>query len=135
MGIVDPEYASPSWIVQRQRVTDRVRAMCVGRHVPRHDLHLEATADLDQKAVEIEEPVETLVAPAHLVNISDNDNNRYDPPLSPRSRARHRVVGNRDLLNDQTGRKADEVRVAGAATHAEENTSGQAADRIAVELK
>ena len=38
-------------------------------------------------------------------------------------------------LNDQTGGKADDVRVAGAATHAEENTSGQGADRIAVELK
>ena len=38
-------------------------------------------------------------------------------------------------LNDQTGGKADDVRVAGAATHAEENTSSQGADRIAVELK
>jgi hypothetical protein len=38
-------------------------------------------------------------------------------------------------LNDQTGAKADDVRMAGAATHAEENASDQAADRIAVELK
>jgi hypothetical protein len=38
-------------------------------------------------------------------------------------------------LNDQTAAKADEVRLAGAATHAEENVSDQAADRIAVELK
>jgi len=38
-------------------------------------------------------------------------------------------------LNDQTGAKADDVRMAGAATHAEENASGQPADRIAVELK
>jgi len=38
-------------------------------------------------------------------------------------------------LNDQPGAKADDVRVSGAATHAEENTSGQPADRIAVELK
>jgi hypothetical protein len=38
-------------------------------------------------------------------------------------------------LNDQTAAKADEVRMAGAATHAEENASDQAADRIAVELK
>jgi hypothetical protein len=38
-------------------------------------------------------------------------------------------------LNDQPGAKADDVRMAGAATHAEENTSGQPADRIAVELK
>jgi hypothetical protein len=38
-------------------------------------------------------------------------------------------------LNDQTGAKADDVRVAGAATHAEENASDGAADRIAVELK
>ena len=38
-------------------------------------------------------------------------------------------------LNDQPNAKADEVRIAGAATHAEENTSDQPADRIAVELK
>ena len=38
-------------------------------------------------------------------------------------------------LNDQPGAKADDVRVSGAATHAEENASGQPADRIAVELK
>jgi hypothetical protein len=44
----------------------------------------------------------------------------------------NRVVLN---LNDQTSGKADDVRVAGAATHAEENTTDQPADRIAVELK
>ena len=38
-------------------------------------------------------------------------------------------------LNDQPGAKADDVRVAGAGKHAEENASGQPADRIAVELK
>ena len=38
-------------------------------------------------------------------------------------------------LNDQADRKADDVRVAGAGTHAEENASAQPADRIAVELK
>ena len=44
----------------------------------------------------------------------------------------NRVVLN---LNDQTSGKADDVRIAGAATHAEENISDQPADRIAVELK
>jgi hypothetical protein len=38
-------------------------------------------------------------------------------------------------VNDQSAGKADDVRMAGAATHAEENASDQAADRIAVELK
>ena len=38
-------------------------------------------------------------------------------------------------LNDQPGAQADDVRVAGAATHAEENASDRPADRIAVELK
>ena len=38
-------------------------------------------------------------------------------------------------LNDQPGAKADDVRVAGAQTHAEENASDRPADRIAVELK
>ena len=38
-------------------------------------------------------------------------------------------------LNDQPGAHADDVRLAGAATHAEENASDRPADRIAVELK
>ena len=38
-------------------------------------------------------------------------------------------------MNDQTGAKADEVRISGAATHVEENASAQPADRIAIELK
>jgi len=38
-------------------------------------------------------------------------------------------------LNDQPGAKADDVRVAGAMTHVEENASDRPADRIAVELK
>jgi hypothetical protein len=38
-------------------------------------------------------------------------------------------------LNDQPGAKADDVRMAGPATHAEENSSDQPADRIAVEIK
>jgi hypothetical protein len=38
-------------------------------------------------------------------------------------------------MNDQANAKADDVRMAGAATHAEENASAQPADRIAVELK
>jgi hypothetical protein len=38
-------------------------------------------------------------------------------------------------LNDQGNIKADEVRLAGPATHTEENAGAQPADRIAVELK
>lgn len=49
----------------------------------------------------------------------------------------HEHILNRVVLylNDQTGAKADDVRMAGATTHAEENASDQPADRIAVELK
>jgi len=49
----------------------------------------------------------------------------------------HEHILNRVVLylNDQTAAKADDVRMAGAATHAEENASDQPADRIAVELK
>ena len=49
----------------------------------------------------------------------------------------HEHILNRVVLylNDQTAAKADDVRMAGAAKHAEENASGQPADRIAVELK
>ena len=51
--------------------------------------------------------------------------------------ATHQHVLNRVVLylNDQPGAKADDVRVAGAATHAEANASDAAAERIAVELK
>jgi len=49
----------------------------------------------------------------------------------------HEHILNRVVLylNDQPNAKADDVRIAGAATHAEENSSAQPADRIAVELK
>jgi hypothetical protein len=49
----------------------------------------------------------------------------------------HEHILNRIVLylNDQPGAKADDVRAAGAATHAEENASDRPADRIAVELK
>ena len=51
--------------------------------------------------------------------------------------ATHEHILNRVVLylNDQTAGKADDVRMSGAATHAEENASDQPADRIAVELK
>jgi hypothetical protein len=49
----------------------------------------------------------------------------------------HEHILNRVVLylNDQSGGKADDVRMSGAAKHAEENASGQPADRLAVELK
>ena len=51
--------------------------------------------------------------------------------------ATHEHILNRVVvyLNDQPNRKADDVRMAGPATHAEENASDGPADRIAVELK
>jgi hypothetical protein len=51
--------------------------------------------------------------------------------------ARHEHILNRVVfyLNDQTNAKADDVRMAGAATHTEANESSQTAYRIAVELK
>ena len=58
----------------------------------------------------------------------------YDPHEKGET---HEHILNRVVvyLNDQTGAKADDVRMAGASTHAEENASDKAADRIAVELK
>jgi hypothetical protein len=49
----------------------------------------------------------------------------------------HEHILNRVVLylNDQGTTKADDVRMAGAATHAEENAANTPADRIAVELK
>src|SRR5262245_38103644 len=49
----------------------------------------------------------------------------------------HEHILNRVVLylNDQGNAKADDVRMAGASTHTEENAADQPADRIAVELK
>lgn len=49
----------------------------------------------------------------------------------------HEHILNRVVLylNDQAAAKADSVRMAGAATHTEENATDTAADRLAVELK
>lgn len=49
----------------------------------------------------------------------------------------HEHILNRVVLylNDQGGAKADDVRIAGAATHVEENALDRGVDRIAVELK
>jgi hypothetical protein len=51
--------------------------------------------------------------------------------------AEHEHILNRVVfyLNDQANAKRDDVRVAGAATHTEQNDSDRPADRIAVELK
>lgn len=51
--------------------------------------------------------------------------------------ATHEHILNRVVfyLNDQPNAKADDVRISGAATHAESNDSAQPAYRIAVELK
>ena len=51
--------------------------------------------------------------------------------------ATHEHILNRVVfyVNDQPNAKADDVRMSGAATHAEANDSARPADRIAVELK
>jgi len=79
------------------------------------------------------------VDPAHYKVELENDFVRvlrvhYDPHEKG---AQHQHILNRVVfyVNDQPNAKADDVRVAGAATHAEENASDKPADRIAVELK
>lgn len=61
MRIVDSEHAPSCRVVQRQRIAEPMRPGVVWRHARRHDLHPEAATDLGQKAIEIEEPLETLV--------------------------------------------------------------------------
>jgi hypothetical protein len=58
----------------------------------------------------------------------------YDPHDKGKE---HEHILNRVVLylNDQTGAKADDVRISGAGTHTEQNTGDQPADRIAVEIK
>ena len=80
-----------------------------------------------------------LIDPKHYKVVFENDQVRvlrvhYEPHEKG---ATHEHILNRVVvyLNDQPGAKADDVRTAGAATHAEENASDRPADRIAVELK
>ena len=81
----------------------------------------------------------TMVDPGHYKVEFENDHVRvlrihYGPHEKGEM---HEHILNRVVvyLNDQPGGKADDARMAGAAKHVEENTSGQPADRIAVELK
>ena len=75
----------------------------------------------------------------HYKVLLDNDQVRVlRVHYGPREKGQlHEHLLNRVVvyLNDQRGAKADDVRMAGTATHTEENASDQAADRIAVELK
>jgi len=81
----------------------------------------------------------TLVDAKHYKVEFENDRVRvlrihYDPHEKGEL---HEHILNRVVLylNDQTGAKADDVHISGAATHTEQNASDQPADRIAVELK
>jgi hypothetical protein len=80
-----------------------------------------------------------IVDPAHYKVVLDNEYVRVlRIHFGPHEKSPlHEHTGNRVVvyLNDQAGGKADDVRVAAAATHTEENMSDKPADRIAVELK
>ena len=80
-----------------------------------------------------------VVDPKHYTVVLENDQVRVlRIHFEPHDKGqRHEHILNRVVLylNDQERAKADDVRMAGAATHTEENASGQPADRIAVELK
>jgi hypothetical protein len=80
-----------------------------------------------------------VVDPKHYTVVLENDQVRVlRIHFEPHDKGnQHEHILNRIVLylNDQERAKADDVRMAGAATHTEENVSGQAADRIAVELK
>jgi hypothetical protein len=80
-----------------------------------------------------------VVDPRHYTVVLENDQVRVlRIHFEPHDKGqRHEHILNRIVLylNDQERAKADDVRMAGAATHTEENASGQPADRIAVELK
>jgi len=81
----------------------------------------------------------TVVDPKHYQAVLENDQVRvlriHFEPHDKGTEHEHilnRVVFN---LNDQSSGKADDVRMAGAAVHTEENQADTPADRIAVELK
>jgi len=81
----------------------------------------------------------TVTDPRHYKVAFENESVRVlRIHFDPRDKGNeHEHILNRVVLylNDQTAAKADEVRMAGAATHAEENAADTPADRIAVELK
>ena len=100
------------------------------------EIDLKASTSSPAPAVKLD-PV--TVDPKHYKVAFENDRVRvlrvhYD---AHEKGATHEHILNRVVLylNDQPGAKADDVRVSGAATHAEENASDAGADRIAVELK
>lgn len=79
------------------------------------------------------------VDPKHYTVVLDNEQVRvlrvhFDPHDKG---ARHEHMLDRVVvyMNDQGAMKADDVRMAGAAVHAEQNDADTAADRLAVELK
>jgi hypothetical protein len=80
-----------------------------------------------------------VVDPKHYTVVLENDQVRVlRIHFEPHDKGqRHEHILNRIVvyLNDQERAKSDDVRMAGAATHTEENASEQPADRIAVELK
>jgi hypothetical protein len=80
-----------------------------------------------------------VVDPRHYAVVLENDQVRVlRIHFEPHEKGeRHEHILNRVVLylNDQGATKSDDVRMAGPATHTEENASDQSADRIAVELK
>ena len=80
-----------------------------------------------------------VIDPKHYTVMLENDQVRVlRIHFEPHEKGpQHEHILNRVVLylNDQERAKADDVRMAGAGTHTEENPSGQPADRIAVELK
>jgi len=81
----------------------------------------------------------TIVDPARYKVVFENEAVRVlRIHFGPKEKgAEHEHILNRVVfyLNDQGGAKADDVRMAGAATHTEQNAVDTPADRIAVEIK
>jgi hypothetical protein len=81
----------------------------------------------------------TVVDPKHYKVMFENEQVRVlRIHFEPHEKGlEHEHILNRVVLylNDQTGAKADDVRVAGAAVHTEQNERDTPAERIAVELK
>jgi hypothetical protein len=55
--IVDPEYALPAWVMQRQRISDAVWPCTILRDAAAVDFNPKAAADFGQKTMEIKEPL------------------------------------------------------------------------------
>src|SRR5712692_5134835 len=94
MSIVDAEHPPAAQLVQGQRIGNAMRPLCIGWHPSGLDFDPVPAADLGEESIEVEQTVEALIVPRHMIMISENDNKckiiSYAVPSGARRRTRSR---------------------------------------------